>query len=191
MEGGMFPEEAYTLSDMHIQHIEELGEVNKVESALQAALGDFADGVKRGLDQRVSRPIAVCQRYIFDHLYEELALPVLAKASGVSAVHLSRLFRRETGISLTEYIQRQRVEEAKQLLSLSAYSLSDISARLQFHDQSYFTKVFKNTPAYAQTIPAWAARNRRPLRGLLPTIQNQIADGLPTAMSSKCSSTCK
>lgn len=150
MEGGMFPEEAYTLSDMHIQHIEELGEVNKVESALQAALGDFADGVKRGLDQRVSRPIAVCQRYIFDHLYEELALPVLAKASGVSTVHLSRLFRRETGISLTEYIQRQRVEEAKQLLSLSAYSLSDISARLQFHDQSYFTKVFKK---YAGVTP--------------------------------------
>ncbi|MCM3699529.1 helix-turn-helix domain-containing protein [Paenibacillus macerans] len=150
MEGGMFPEEAYTLSDMHIQHIEELGEVSKVESALQAALGDFADGVKRGLDQRVSRPIAVCQRYIFDHLYEELSLPVLAKISGVSTVHLSRLFRRETGISLTEYIQRQRVEEAKQLLSLSDYSLSDISARLLFHDQSYFTKVFKK---YAGVTP--------------------------------------
>lgn len=158
MEGGMFPEEAYTLSDMHIQHIEELGEVGKVESALQAALGDFADGVKRGLDQRVSRPIAVCQRYIFDHLYEELSLSVLAKVSGVSTVHLSRLFRRETGISLTEYIQRQRVEEAKQLLSLSAYSLSDISARLLFHDQSYFTKVFKK---YAGVTPK-QYRHRRP-----------------------------
>ncbi|WP_178075912.1 helix-turn-helix domain-containing protein [Paenibacillus oralis] len=150
MEGGMFPEEAYTLSDVHIQHIEELGEVTKVENALQTALGDFADGVKRSLDQRVSRPIAICQRYIFDHLYEELSLPVLAKASGVSTVHLSRLFRRETGISLTEYIQRQRVEEAKQLLALSAYSLSDISARLLFHDQSYFTKVFKK---YAGVTP--------------------------------------
>lgn len=143
MEGGVFPEEAYTLSDLHIQHIEELGEVAKVEHALLTALGDFADKVKSGLEQRVSRPIAVCQRYIFDHLYEELSLPALAEVSGISSVHLSRLFRRETGSSLTEYIQRQRVEEAKQLITLSACSLSDISARLQFHDQSYFTKVFK------------------------------------------------
>lgn len=150
MEGGMFPEEAYTLSDIHIQHIEELGEVAKVEHALLTALGDFADKVKSGLEQRVSRPIAVCRRYIFDHLYEELSLPALAKVSGISPVHLSRLFRRETGSSLTEYIQRQRVEEAKQLITLSAYSLSDISARLQFHDQSYFTKVFKK---YAGMTP--------------------------------------
>jgi AraC-like DNA-binding protein len=150
MEGGMFPEEAYTLSDVHIQHIEDLGEVSKVENALLSALDDFADGVKQGLDQRVSRPIALCQRYIFDHLYKELSLPILAKASGVSPAHLSRLFRRETGCSLTEYIQQQRVKEAKQLLSLSAYSLSDIATRLQFHDQSYFTKVFKK---YAGVTP--------------------------------------
>lgn len=150
MEGGMFPEEAYTLSDTHIQHIEELGDVAKVENALLTALGDFADKVKGSLEQRVSRPIAVCQRYIFDHLYEELSLPALAEVSGVSPVHLSRMFRRETGSSLTEYIQRQRVEEAKHLISLSACSLSDISARLQFHDQSYFTKVFKK---YAGVTP--------------------------------------
>lgn len=143
IEGGMFPEEAYTLSDTHIQHIEELNELGKVENALLQALGDFADGVRNRMEQRVSRPISTCQYYIFDHLYEDLSLPVLAQAAGVSPTHLSRQFRKEVGVSLTEYIQRQQIEEAKHLLSLSGSSISDVAARLRFYDQSYFTKVFK------------------------------------------------
>ncbi len=46
------------------------------------------------------------------------------------------------GITLSEYIQRERVEEAKKLLTLTTYSLS-ISAFVNFNDQSYFTRVFK------------------------------------------------
>ncbi len=47
------------------------------------------------------------------------------------------------GITLSEYIQRERVEEAKKLLTLTTYSLSDICAWLNFNDQSYFIRVFK------------------------------------------------
>lgn len=47
------------------------------------------------------------------------------------------------GISLSEYIQKERVEEAKKILTLTTYSLVDICTWLNFNDQSYFTKVFK------------------------------------------------
>lgn len=143
MEGGMFPEAAYTLSDLHIQHIEELTELKQVEAALLEALGDFADRVRSSREQRVSRTVAACQNYIYDHLHEDLSLAVLASAAGISTVHLSRLFRRETGLTLTEYIQRLRVEEAKDLLTLTRSPLSAISSSLQFHDQSYFIKIFR------------------------------------------------
>lgn len=159
MDGGMFPEEAYTLSDLHIQHIEELGDLAKVDAALKMALGDFADKVRIRMEQSLSRPVILCRHYIFDHLFEDLSLSVLAEASGITPVHLSRLFRKETSISLTEYIQQQRIEEAKHLLSLSGSSISDISARLQFHDQSYFTKIFKKytgkTPKQYQSSQAY------------------------------------
>lgn len=143
IEGGVFPEAAYTLSDLHIQHIEELGEVSLVEKALLAALADFADKVRSSREQHVSRTIAACQNYIFDHLLEVLSLPRLAEAAGISPVHLSRLFHKETGVTLTDYIQKQRVEAAKDLLSLSTHTVSEISNRLLFHDQSYFIKIFK------------------------------------------------
>ncbi len=59
--------------------------------------------------------------------------------------YLSILFKKEVGISLSEYIQRERIEEAKKLLTFTTYSLSDICASLNFTDQSYFTKIFKNS----------------------------------------------
>ncbi|PEU64779.1 AraC family transcriptional regulator, partial [Bacillus cereus] len=42
-----------------------------------------------------------------------------------------------------EYIQREKVEEAKKLLTLTNYSLLDISTWPNFNSQSYFTKIFK------------------------------------------------
>ena len=60
--------------------------------------------------------------------------------------YLSILFKKEVGISLIEYIQRERIEEAKKLLTFTTYPLSDICASLNFSDQSYFTKIFKNSP---------------------------------------------
>ncbi|MDQ0233070.1 YesN/AraC family two-component response regulator [Metabacillus malikii] len=58
------------------------------------------------------------------------------------------MFKKEVGISVTEYIQRTKIEEAKKLISFSDYSLSKIHTLLNFTDQSYFTKVFKKYTGY-------------------------------------------
>jgi len=60
------------------------------------------------------------------------------------------LFKKEVGMSITEYILNQKVEEAKRLLTQTDYQISDIYTWLNFHDQSHFTKVFKK---YTGTTP--------------------------------------
>lgn len=67
----------------------------------------------------------------------------LAEVAGLNASYLSQLFKKENGISVSDYIQRERIEEAKRLIELPGVTLSDIATRLHFNDQSYFTKVFK------------------------------------------------
>ncbi|MEH7313803.1 helix-turn-helix domain-containing protein, partial [Priestia megaterium] len=57
--------------------------------------------------------------------------------------YLSKIFKKEVGKSVSQYIQEQRIEEAKKLLQLSNYTISEISTLLNFHDQSYFTTTFK------------------------------------------------
>nr|WP_237446585.1 helix-turn-helix transcriptional regulator [Shimazuella alba] len=61
----------------------------------------------------------------------------------LNPIYLCQLFKNEVGISLREYIQQQKIEEAKRLLISTSYSLTDICTYLHFTDQSYFTKVFK------------------------------------------------
>lgn len=143
MDGGLFWEIAYTLSDFHIQHIEELKDIPAVDRALLAALCDFADHVKDNHRSKLSRTSALCQNYIFNHLYEELSLSKLAGVTGLNASYLSQLFKKETGLAVSDYIQQERIGEAKRLMELPGITLSDIATRLHFNDQSYFTKVFK------------------------------------------------
>lgn len=143
VEGGLHPEIAYTMSDLYIQQIEEMTDVNEVNTALLRATYDFANRVKESKDGDYSKAVVACKQYIFNHLYEDVSLQQLSRWVHMNSSYLSRLFKQETGVSISEYIQRQRIEEAKKLLILTDLSLSEIYARLNFTDQSYFTKVFK------------------------------------------------
>ncbi|WP_082451629.1 helix-turn-helix transcriptional regulator [Paenibacillus ihuae] len=61
--------------------------------------------------------------------------------SGLNASYLSQLFKKETGLAVSDYIQRERIEEAKRLMKLPGITL--IATRLHFNDQNYLTKVLK------------------------------------------------
>ncbi|MGD6830598.1 helix-turn-helix domain-containing protein [Sutcliffiella halmapala] len=156
MEGGLQPELAYTMSDMYIQSAEDLKNVSEVQALLNSALCTFADRVHESNLNKYSKPIMACQTYIYKHLYEEITLSMLAEVAGMHPNYLSSLFRKEVGMSLSEYMQKEKVEEAIKLLTLSSYSLTEIYTWLNFHDQSHFTKIFKkftgHTPKRYRTL---------------------------------------
>ena len=62
----------------------------------------------------------------------------------MSASYLSRLFKKETGDSVSTYIRGQKIEIAKNLLKYSDYSLIDIANRLSFSSQSHFIQQFRD-----------------------------------------------
>lgn len=143
MEGGLYEELAFTLCNMQIQHIEELNEVKTVEAAAIQAMLDFADRVAECRKNSVSKPVYVCKEYIYRHLFEEISLQQLSELSDLNPDYLSQLFKKETGLTLMNYIQWERIEEAKKLIAHSNEPISTIGARLIFYDQSHFIKVFK------------------------------------------------
>ncbi|OQR57000.1 helix-turn-helix domain-containing protein [Bacillus sp. CDB3] len=143
IDGGLFPEIAYTLSDLFIQKLEEINKSEAISPFLENALLEFSERVRNGTIQKHSKPINVCQNYIFTHLYEEITLSQLAGIVALNPSYLSSLFKKEIGISLGEYIQRAKIDESKNLMTFTRHSISEISTLLNFHDQSHFTKVFK------------------------------------------------
>lgn len=84
----------------------------------------------------------VMARVDFD-LTADLSLKANAEALSVNASYLSTLFKKETGTTLTDYVNRKRVEHAAFLLSSTDLSVSAIGLRCGIQDDNYFTKIFK------------------------------------------------
>lgn len=143
IDGNLPSDIAFSLSTLYIQTIEQLDNMYAVNRLIEDALCTFAERVKEYNIQKYSPTITTCLNHINKNVYDEISLNNLSNLLNVNPTYLSRLFKKEVGIPLSECIQRGRVEEAKRLLTLTTYSLSDICGWLNFNDQSYFTKVFK------------------------------------------------
>ena len=94
--------------------------------------------------------------YIYDHLHTKITLANLSELTGLNSSYLSRLFHKETGMTVSDYIQQTKIETAKNMLLHSSYSAAEIASILAFSDQSYFTEVFKKqtglTPKRYQSL---------------------------------------
>ncbi|MEN1936950.1 helix-turn-helix domain-containing protein [Paenibacillus sp. 102] len=143
IEGNLPSDIAFSLSSLYMETIEQLDNMYSVNRLIEDALCAFADRVKEYSIQRYSHTITTCLNHVSKNIYHEISLNNLATLLDINPTYLSKLFKQEVGIPFSEYIQRERVEEAKKLLTLTTYPLSDICAWLNFYDQSYFTRVFK------------------------------------------------
>lgn len=80
--------------------------------------------------------------YIAEHYSENICRQGLADLLFVNSDYLSRIFNKETGISIPDHITQVRMEEAKRLLHTDA-TVSDIAIRIGIDNYSYFSTVFK------------------------------------------------
>ncbi len=82
-------------------------------------------------------------KYIDLYLDQNLTLDELAQQVNFSRSYLCYRFKQITGISLHQYIIRQRVYRAKGLLESSSISLSEIAVYCGFYNHSHLTRAFK------------------------------------------------
>jgi len=98
--------------------------------------------------------------YIRDNLSELLFIGHVADYLHVSERHLSRIFRRELQISIGEYIRRERIRRASQLLAESTLPIKEIAEGLGFGTVHYFSRVFRREAGWS---PAAYRRASAPL----------------------------
>ena len=151
IEGGVPEETAYALSDGYIQTVEECTSKSSIEKLSQKAALRFAQEVQKSGMRHYSREIEAAVKYIHLHLHVPVTLEETAEAAGISASYLSRLFKKETGMLFVDYIQKERIEAACNMLTYSDYTAAQISEYLCFSTQSYFIKIFRK---YTGTTPA-------------------------------------
>ena len=87
--------------------------------------------------------VSHAEAYIREHFREDISRDDVAAAVYVTSSYLSRVFRTETGMKITDFLTRCRIEEAKRLLRTTDQSVSGIAVESGFESFSYFSTVFK------------------------------------------------
>jgi AraC family transcriptional regulator len=84
------------------------------------------------------------REYVQEHLEEEITLETLAALVYLSPYHFARKFKEATGLSPYQYVLQCRVEQAKTLLMIGKYSISEVAQAVGFASQSHLTRHIKN-----------------------------------------------
>ncbi len=141
---GMGLEQAFRMSDFYIQRLDDIHTLQGIRNLHDEMVLDYTEKMRRfSRSDTNSKHISVCKEYIYSHIKERITVEDLADELGVSASYLSRLFKKETGDSVSAYIRAQKMEIAKNLLQYSDYSMIDIANRLSFSSQSHFIQQFR------------------------------------------------
>lgn len=87
--------------------------------------------------------IAVAQQFLRDNLTRMVAVPEVAQAAGMSGSRLAHLFRRETGLTPMQFLDRERMQRACQLLANTPLPVKDIAVQVGYPDIYHFSQRFK------------------------------------------------
>jgi two-component system response regulator YesN len=107
----------------------------------------FADLVSQQMasafSQREHKIVLAVSRVVEERGPSEITIQDLADAVHLSCGHLSRVFRKTTGITLEQYLIQQRVELAKRALLDPRLNVAEVAERCGFCNPAYFASVFK------------------------------------------------
>jgi AraC-like DNA-binding protein len=91
-----------------------------------------------------SHTIAKARAFIAEHIGDEISLGQVARAAGMSVYYFCKIFKKEKGVTFTEYLARLRVEAVKQMLLNPHKRISEAAYDAGFQSLSQFNRVFRH-----------------------------------------------
>lgn len=158
IKGGLTPSIAYKLADTYFRQVEQLNELNAINSLFVQAIFDYTNRTaKTKIPAGTNKTIYKAATYVNENIYKNISVADIAEYMQLNRSYLSRMFKNEFGIKLSSYIRQCKLDESKSLLSYSNKTISEISNLLCFSSQSHFQSAFKKqfgiTPqAYRKSI---------------------------------------
>ena len=122
-----------------VRQIEETAQLAQAAEFLRRQFQHFSDAIQSGTSTGVADRV---RRYIDHNCQNSLKMEELAALFGYNSSYLGKLFRDRMGCSFNEYLDKARIERAKELLTGPA-KVYEIAEQLGYKDVDYFHKKFK------------------------------------------------
>jgi AraC-like DNA-binding protein len=144
IEGGIPYEESFLMNDNYILMVDEAENIGEIEALVRRAKIEYTRKVKKIQSlKKGNATVEACKNAVFRKLHGKIVISDLADELGVSKEYLSTIFKETTGICLSDYIMKNKVTLARNMLIYSDYSISSIATYLGFSSQSHLGNVFK------------------------------------------------
>ena len=142
-KGGLYPVYIHSISEKYAIQIEKCTSIQHLIDLQSKMIDDYCDSVKKLSLKNYNYIIRKAIEFIRTNLDQDLSLDIISNAIQSSSFELSRKFKKETGQSITDYINKQRINEAVNIMENKNLLVTDIAQMVGFNDVNYFTKVFK------------------------------------------------
>lgn len=163
-DGHVHPVHIDQLSSSMARKIETISRAEEFAELVKLMVHKYCLLVKNHSMQHYSRLVQHVILHIDTDLTADLGLKSHAERFSVNASYLSTLFKKETGVTLTEYVNRARIDHAIFLLNATDMQIQTIAQYCGVPDVNYFTKLFKKligrTPKEYRTLTRGIATDR-------------------------------
>lgn len=123
--------------------VSELESWHSVLNKISEIFGRLCEMIGQARDQKYSSLTNRVISHIERHFKEDISLSSAAENTGVSESHISRVFKKDTGMNFVPWVNRYRVEYSKELLACGDLKLYDIADLSGFNDYKYYAQQFK------------------------------------------------
>lgn len=144
IDGGMPSETAFTLSDIFINKLDLCTNEDQLADLHIEMIIEYTKRMKKiSSGEAFSKQVLMCIDYIYDNIYSEIRVQDIAAHIGITPQYISRLFKKQVGVTLSDYIMTRRIQTAENMLKYTDYAPIDIANYLCFSSQSHFIAAFK------------------------------------------------
>jgi len=133
----------FALSDYYINEVEKRESLDQLRVLCREIIESYRELIREKSYLQGSADIRNALKYIHQHLYGPVRVKDVAEYIGMSESNLSKKFKKETGVSMSEYIENEKLKEAYSMLELGEMTVFEVSECLGFCNSSYFAKRFK------------------------------------------------
>ncbi|MBB6637829.1 response regulator transcription factor [Cohnella thailandensis] len=134
-----------------IRSLDHVTRLSELRGELAGRMNGIMGAIREARSEGNRKPVEQAKAWIRDHLGGDLSIKRIADHVYMNPTYFCEYFKLQTGETVLDYVTRQRMEKAREMLGDPAAKLQDISLKVGYQDVKYFSKLFK---AWAGVSPS-------------------------------------